>query len=572
MKLSHQQVNPRTGGGSYLLRLRDDARDTTACLLVDSGTGVDLDAMLGPDEHLAGVLLTHAHLDHYGTLADSLRDGAPVYASEATAAILEDVLSEGEKNYDLGASEGVVDALEPLDDWTTVFPDVEACPVPAGHAPGASGFVVRFHDGNRANHVLFTGDFTTRRVAGYPSFAADLPVDIDALFVNVSTTEAFESTLSDSLDAIVERSRAGSKVLATASALTGIHYAYLLGHLGDQVADPIPVTLVGQAAKLYDDLGYDVPNVETVPVFEDTDELLERGSVTLAGPEVPVEGSSRRLFRTVRDDSTATLVQITGGATDPVETAACTVYDYEVVNHPSPETIDELVERLNPIHVVVGHGPRRTVRNYRGRYDERFVWASDDDQERTLYENGQWSPPPWLSENAVQSIRAQDWRSTGGRFGEFADDADDSMPPVSRVGDADLDAEGVEVERFERRFGGPETGELEPTDSETADPVGSDAVESDAEASDSATSDADTVERAVRADGAAAETDLAELEDGQFRREVLDRLASLESAVAGSRLRARVVDGGEDVTLLRLLDDADFEHGEELTVAVPDDE
>ncbi|PSQ46294.1 hypothetical protein BRD15_09450 [Halobacteriales archaeon SW_6_65_15] len=345
MKLSYQHANPSTGGGSYLLRFRDEPEQRTACVLVDSGVGVDLDSMLRDDEY---------------------RDG-PVHARRHPIR---------------GRSRGV---LEPLDGWTTLVPDVEAAPIPAGHAPGAAGFVVRFEDGTRTNTVLFTGDFTTRRVAGFPGIPTDVSTGADVLFVNVSTTDEFEETLSDSLFTIVERAQAGSPVLVTASGLTGVHYAYLLGHLGESLAESIPVTLAGQAAKLYADFEYDVPNVETVPVFDDPSELLERGTVTVAGPEVPKEGGARRLFDVVEDDSSATLVQLTGGATNPIETAACTVYDFEIVNHPSIPVIDDLVTTVDPIHVVAGHGPRRTLRKFRGRYDERFVWASNDDREQTLY-------------------------------------------------------------------------------------------------------------------------------------------------------------------------------------------
>ncbi|UPV76581.1 MBL fold metallo-hydrolase (plasmid) [Halorussus limi] len=562
MNLSYQHANPATGGGSYLLRFRSGTADRTPCLLVDSGVGVDLDSLLSDDEYLAAVLLTHAHLDHYASLADSLRDGAPVYAAEPTANVLEDVLTEGEKNYEIGATGSAADAVEPLDGWETVVPDVEVAPVPAGHTPGAAGFVVRFRDGSRANHVLFTGDFTTRRAAGYPGLRADLPTGIDALFVNVSTTDDFEETLTDSLFTLLERSRAGSRTLVTASALTAVHYAYLLGHLGERLGESVPVTLAGQAAKLYADFGYDVPNVEAVPVFESPSELLERGTLTFAGPEVPTEGSARRLFGAIEDDSSATLVQLTAGATNPVETASCTVYDYEVVNHPSMSAIDELVAELDPIHVVAGHGPRRALRRFRGRYDERFVWASDDDREQTLYENGRWSPPPWLSETAVQSIRAQDWQVNGGRFGEIVAEADQRLPEVARADAPDLDAEGVVVERLDDRFGQRGT---ESEASPSADrPESPDATET------AAGDDADS----TAANGAETATgaEATVRDDETFRREVLDRLDSLASDTGGDPVRARVVDCGEGVTMLRLLDETDLDHGEEVTVVVPDDE
>jgi putative mRNA 3-end processing factor len=552
MKLSYQHANPSTGGGSYLLRFRNESEERTACVLVDSGVDVDLGAMLGDDEYLAAVLLTHAHLDHYASLSDSLRDGAPVYAAEPTANVLENVLNEGEKNYDIGSSDGVLDALEPVDDWTTLVPNVEAAPIPAGHAPGAAGFVVQFEDGTRTNTVLSTGDFTTRQVAGFPGVPADLVTDVDVLFVNVSVTDGFEETLSDSLFTIVERARAGSPVLVTASGLTGVHYAYLLGHLGDRLDESIPVTLAGQAAKLYADFGYDVPNVETVPVFDDPTELIDRGTVTLAGPEVPKEGGARRLFSVVEDDSSATLVQLTAGATTPFETASCTVYDFEVVNHPSIPVIDDLVESLDPIHVVAGHGPRRTLRKFRGRYDERFVWASDDDREQTLYADGRWSPPPWLSETAVQSIRARDWRSKGLGLGN-GEDEDPSLPAVAPTDEPDLEAEGVAVERFEGRFG----------ERDGAD---------DLPVVDSSSTESAVIDSSPPESHAPDHPDQGDAE--AFRAEVLDRLESLERRLAdsGPPVPARVVDGGDCVTFLRLLGDVDLEHGDEVEVVLTADE
>lgn len=555
MELTYQHANPSSAGGSYLLRFRDDARERTPCLLVDSGVGVDLDARLDAGEYLAAVVLTHAHLDHYATLADSLRDGAPVYAAEPTANVLENVLTEGEKNYDIGETEPVLERLVAVEGWETVVPDVGITPVPAGHAPGAAGFVVRFDDSSRTNHVLFTGDFTTRRVAGFPGLPTDVPVD--ALFVNVSTTDDFEETLSEALFTVFERARAGATVLVTASALTGLHAGYLLGNLGDRIHDPVPVTLAGQAAKLYDDLGYDEPNVDPVPVFDSPSDVLERGGVAVAGPEVPSEGGAGRLFEAIEDDAAAALVQLTGGATDPVGTATCTVYDYELVNHTTAAVIDDVVAAFDPIHVVAGHGPGRALRRFRGRYDERFVWASDDDREQTLYADGRWTAPPWLSDPAVQSIRARDWRTNGVRSG----DADDPLPEVERAESVDLAAEGVDVDRFEDRFGGP-TGDLPVPDDEGDDGSG---VPKAAAVTPGTIPEADVEPAAVQ-------------DPETFRREVLARLDALGSG-GGSELvdtdgggrdsyPARVVNCGEDVTLLRLLGDADLDHGEQVSVVV----
>ena len=83
MRVSYQHANVRRGNESALLRFSSE--QACACVLVDAGENVDIDAMLGPDEELTAILLTHAHIDHYRTLATNVRDGAAIYASPATA-------------------------------------------------------------------------------------------------------------------------------------------------------------------------------------------------------------------------------------------------------------------------------------------------------------------------------------------------------------------------------------------------------------------------------------------------------------------------------------------------------
>lgn len=98
-------------------------------------------------------------------------------------------------------------------------------------------------------------------------------------------------------------------------------------------------------------------------------------------------------------------------------------------------------------------------------------------------------------------------------------------------------------------------------ESSVAKSAGLDSTASDPTVSDSTAAESETPDS----------SDYPAVEEVEtFRVEVLDRLESLESAVTGTRLRARVVDGGENVTMLRLLDDADLEHGEEIAVVVPD--
>lgn len=550
MNFSYQHANSKTGHNSYLLRFRDDISGQTACILVDAGDGVNLDALLGEDEYLTAVLLTHAHHDHYASLPDVVRDGAPVYTSQPTANILETVLTENAKQHDFGDIDPVLDALSPLSGWESVTGDIDISPIPAGHAPGAAGFVLRLEDGSGSFHVLMTGDFTTRRSAGYPGLSTDLPVEIDVLFLNVASNESYPSVLTTSLERVVERSRAGSSVLVTAGGLTGVQYAYLLDHLSNEFELSLPVRVVGQAAKLCADLTYDFSTVDLVPVFDDPDEQLAAGTVTIAGPEVPVEGSARRLFEAVKADSGATLVQLISGALDPVESAGCTVYSYEFSNHPSVETIDTVVDRFRPVHVVVEHGGRRTIEKYRDKYDDSFVWANNETDEHVLYTEGDWRAPPWLSEEVVRAIRTQEWQQSGGRLTAFLDGDHVPLPPVERSTEPSLEAEGVIVPAFDELLA------QSPTGSNTEAEMRAEAeasTETEANAPTEATSD----ERS---------TSIAD--DGAFREVVLARLDEIEAAVSEPTVRARVIDAGDGVTLLRLLGDVPLEHGRDVEIRI----
>lgn len=307
MNVSFQQANPRTGAESYLLRFEERGR-RTACILVDAGKQVDLDELLGPNDYLAAAVLTHAHSDHYQSIDTALRDGAPIYTSPATASILETVLKGANRTNLSIDTQGVIDAVEPIDNWTQIIDGLRICPIPAGHAPGAAGFVFEFADTTsgseggegddpKRHRIVATGDFTQRSVAGYPGFVTDLPIDVEAVFLTASTCPDFEAELTEAIGTIVERASTGSSVLATASALTGVHCAYLLANLPARF-DPPRVTLAGQTAKLYQALDYELERVEAVPTFEDPSELVARGTVTIAGPAVPTVGRALSAPRT----------------------------------------------------------------------------------------------------------------------------------------------------------------------------------------------------------------------------------------------------------------------------------
>lgn len=429
MRVGFQHANPAEGNESVLLRfVREGAAN--ACVLVDAGAGVDLDALFGPDDRLAAVLLTHAHLDHYGSLAENHRSGAPVYASPATAAILPSVLAVAREDCDAAPPADLLAAVTPVDAWTEVAAGVRVRPVPAGHAPGAVGFLLRFADDAGDEHtVALTGDFTLEHAAGRRGFPTDPPADVEALFLTGATNGETAETLGRALGTALERARGGARTLVTASGLTGIHVAYLLSRLSARIDRDERVVLVGQVAKLYDALGRDFPGVESVPVFCRPAAVLSEGTVTVAGPEVPCGRSSGRLFDELADDPGACVVQLVGSGRSPVESARCTVHDYAVSNHASEDDLARLVEALDPGEVVVTH----VHEGARGQYNDLtdgVVWGKGDTVPATLYADGAWRTPPWMSTDRLRGefgAAAEPEQSDGGSVVDLAPDPDATL-------------------------------------------------------------------------------------------------------------------------------------------------
>lgn len=546
MQVSFQHANPWHGRESHLVRFHDVVHDETTCLLVDAGEDVDVDELLGDDEYLSGILLTHAHLDHYQTLGENLRDEAAIYATPETAATIEQILTTNDEHVHLSNPEKIEDALTPVEAWTTITPDVRVHPVPAGHAPGAAGFVVQFDDGTESHHLLATGDFTTRSVAGYPGIPTELPVDVDGVFLTAATSSEPTAELTETIRTIRERATAGSTVLTTASSLTGVHLAWLLAHLAEEDELAMPVTLVGRTATLWEAFGYDEPSIETVSTFADPNDVLDAGRVTIAGPEVPVAGSAEALFDHIADDPGATLVQVTSGAFDPEtgDRSRGTVYDFQVSAHPTEETIDDVVEALDPVHVVITHQQGSSADQYKDKYDS-FVWACEDDDEYTLYDD-EWVGPPWVTEATVRRVRARQYTNGGPTLGESLDTSEVPLPTVDRHADVTLADEGIDVDRL---VGGSDSSQ---TPSELTDSFDGDGQSDETETSDQSLSE-----------DSATDDDLLQKID--------ERIAQIEEAVVGQSARVRVVDAGDGVTLLRPIEDSlgeDLIHGEVIEVTL----
>jgi putative mRNA 3-end processing factor len=482
MRLSYQNANPYSGHESYYLKFEDISSTSTNCLLVDSGENVDVEGDLDDDdEYLSAILLTHAHADHYQTVAENIIDGAKVLTTPATASVLETVLSEASKHADGVDWNSIGDSIESITGWHSVTSDVEVRPVPAGHVPGACGYLVRFDDNN---HVLATGDFTFDRAAGYPALPDDELRDlgVDVLFLNASTSEPGQ--LTESVEEILEQAVSGGHVLVTAGGMNCVKYVYVLGHLIDEFDLNLSVSIAGQAAKIYDDLGYDVPNITSYSVFDSTDEILE-SDISVAGPQKPTEGSSKKLFDDIRDDPSATLVRVLGATDRSTVSAGCTVKDFERVNHPTEEEVDALVETLNPVQTVVQHG--NTNKWGGDRFHFTMTWSDDSKDSRVLYSDGDWQPPVWLDDGTPEMIlennrsrREPDLSNViSGDGVEEMLEAD--FPEIDPSDEPDLTGEGVEIEeiptrRVEEDEAGREAQAAEKTEEKTE---GSEAVTDD---------------------------------------------------------------------------------------------
>lgn len=248
---------------------------------------------------------------------------------------------------------------------------------------------------------------------------------------------------------MASRSNAGSKTLCTASGLTGVHLATLLGAIERELEYSVPVTLVGHIAKLYDGLQYEYANVETVPEFANPHECLEAGTVTIAGPEVPIEGSSKRLFDAVSDDGNATLVQVLGGTTTAKDAGEFTgtVLSFAFSNHPTEAVLDHVVETIAPTHVVVTHQRGRSLDRYKDKWDA-YTWATGSTGSETLYQNGSSRPPPWIGDAAKRRVRTRDDQQRAIDLGNGVLEAAASAPYLERRDTADLEREGVDVDRL----------------------------------------------------------------------------------------------------------------------------
>jgi putative mRNA 3-end processing factor len=103
------------------------------------------------------------------------------------------------------------------------------------------------------------------------------------------------------------------------------------------------------------------------------------------------------LFGAIEDDPSAVFVQLTTGGIESVSGGSCTTHAFEVINHPTLETLDETVAELAPQHVVIKHATDGELNRFQKRYDKCFTWGTNDSHEHTIYKEGKWTAPGWLT-------------------------------------------------------------------------------------------------------------------------------------------------------------------------------
>lgn len=447
-----------------------------------------------------------------------------LYTSPSTATILGQVYGEADQYQDLGNLEAITSALTGIETWTSVADGIDVLPVPAGHTPGAAAFLFRIDDLEQNEEtitVLATGDFTVRPVAGYPGLSIPDPIDIDILIANVSTAESFQPTLSEALETILERALSGATTVVAASALTGVHVAYLLGHMSERLDRPHPIHLAGQAAKHYTALGYDVPSVTAHSHFDHTDEVLASGAITIAGPEAPSQGSIRRLFGVIEDDPGAVFIQLATSSPDIIERGACATHYFEVPNHPTKEEFLAFIDEHLPRHLVFKHIQTGQAKSLASSLENLFHWENDDMNTHCLYDDGSWAAPRWLSDSAANRIRQRNYRESGMRIP--LDQPIEKLPAVSwERGTVELVAEGLTVDHFLDKFESSEPQHSPQQDVATSDGREASTVE--------ATPDQSDQQAAAGQNG--TKENVAPQIDREFQSTVNNHLKTLESSVS----------------------------------------
>lgn len=116
---------------------------------------------ISPDDLLA-VIISHAHLDHYGSIATLINlgiDMTKIYIEEDTKALIQQVAT------------GIpsLDNAFPINAFFTPFQRVKISAFPNGHILGSTGYIVTFDEIN----VVYTGDYCIHSQKTVPGLNVD---------------------------------------------------------------------------------------------------------------------------------------------------------------------------------------------------------------------------------------------------------------------------------------------------------------------------------------------------------------------------------------------------------------
>ncbi len=541
MRLHYQRANPDTGGESFLLRFEGVCPDRIACLLVNSGRGVDIDELLDESrgEYLMGIVVNNAHPECYCTLGENARDDVPIYATHQTARIVATALT-GPHARSVDQHETILDQLVVVDGWYQLADGVQMHPLPVGHAPGAAGFLFEIVDGKRYHTVFVADEYTVRQAGDYPGVLLDLDVEIDAMIVPDAVDQPVTPALTEACSVVCERADAGSTVLVTADEPTGLHIAALLGRLNTRFDGSRSITTMGRIATLWEELGYSAPAVTSHP--EDRSTALRPGTITIASPTTPVQGLSSRLFEEVADDPDAVVVRLTHGEATPMSASQCMVQSLPWRNAPTRDTLTTVIDALAPVQVVLADRNTPATEHASPACDS-FVWCVDDSLVYTLFDGARWVAPAEIDPDTEHQIRSR----VSDRYEEPLVSEHGPTIPLPQRSDPDIAAEGIDTERIHKQL---QAAQPQP------EPSKQPAIAPPPTANDDASTGSSATDGGMTSVGAS----LAALRE---------QLTTVESIIDGRTHRASVVDAGDDVCLFRVQNPpASFEHGQEVTLLV----
>jgi len=183
---------------------------------------------------LDAIIISHAHLDHSGTLplVAKVSPGAGIYATAATKDLVKVLLydsikvaefREGLQLFDADDAEQALDRMATYG-FEAAFepaPGVLAMFLPAGHVLGAAAVLLQMEEGT----LLYTGDFTTfeQETVGMQRFTGMLRRGVDVAVVEATYGSRMHAPRSHEvrrlLDAIGEVTADGGRVLIPAFAV-----------------------------------------------------------------------------------------------------------------------------------------------------------------------------------------------------------------------------------------------------------------------------------------------------------------------------------------------------------------